>query len=90
MTPLCADHGAMVDELTRQGGPEDSVVRTARGQYERGDVGRFPRSARPIPEDAEQPAYSAGPIKHPSSNSLGGACEARTTHPMHSACHALY
>jgi hypothetical protein len=41
-------------------------------------------------EDAEQPAYSAGPIKHPSSNSLGGACEARTTHPMHSACHALY
>jgi hypothetical protein len=27
----------------------------------------LPRSARPIPEDAKQPAYSAGSIKHLSS-----------------------
>jgi hypothetical protein len=30
-------------------------------------AGHFPRYARPIPEDAKQPAYSVGPIKHLSS-----------------------
>jgi hypothetical protein len=40
------------------------VIRAARGRSERGGN---PRSARPIPKDAKQPAYSAGPIKHLSS-----------------------
>jgi hypothetical protein len=40
------------------------MVRTARGRRERGERGHLPRSARPIPEDAKQPAYSAEPIKH--------------------------
>ena len=43
------------------------MIRTARGQRERGDGA--PASARPIPADAKQPAYSAGPIKHLSSKS---------------------
>jgi hypothetical protein len=34
-----------------------------------GEGDGLPRSARPTREDARQPAYSAGPIKHLSSNS---------------------
>ena len=34
------------------------MIRTAKGQSERRDG--FPRSARPILEDAKRPAYSAG------------------------------
>jgi hypothetical protein len=36
------------------------MIGTARGQPEHGGAWRFPRSARPIPENAKQPVYSAG------------------------------
>jgi hypothetical protein len=43
----------------RQGGPEDLVDPDRQGASLSAGV-RFPRSARPILEDAKQPAYSAG------------------------------
>ena len=51
----------------RKAARKSGWIRTARGRRERGARGSSRVLARPIPEDAKQPAYSAGPIKHLSS-----------------------
>jgi hypothetical protein len=80
MMPLCADHGVIGSISAEQGGPEGFSRRSGPpGASVSAGMG-LPRSARPIPEDAKQPAYSAEPIKHLSSK-FARACARRAPQP---------